>query len=176
MKVRGEVKKVFSRDVKGTKYYSVCVGGADEDGSDLWASCGRVRPDCDENDTVSFEAEKDGKYWKVDPANIKKEARGGPTKTSGGGGGWNDPNRQKSIVAQSSINMATNFITAALANDALSLGTAKAKPADKWEALNAVLQEKAREFYFIALDPDKFFGEAPEDEEEEEEEFNPVGE
>jgi hypothetical protein len=174
MKVKGELKKVFTREVRGTTYYSVCVGGADSDGSDLWASCNKNKPSCAEGDTVEFDAIKDGKYWQVEAADIKVASKGGPTPVASKGG-WNDPDRQKSIVAQSSIKMAMEFIDLALRNEALVLATKSASVPKKFDALNAVLAEKAKEFYFTALDPDTFFGDAPVAEEEEEE-FNPIGE
>jgi hypothetical protein len=175
MKVTGPVKKAFTRTVKGNDYFSLCVGSAAEDGSDLWVSFGRTRPAAEENDIVEFEAEKDGKYWQGKAADVKKVSSGGPTAVAGkGGGGWNDPNRQKSIVAQSAFKMSMDFVSIALQNGALSLGTKTAKAPDMWEALSGAVAEKAKEFYFVSLDPDTFFGEEPEDEDEEDE-FNPVG-
>ena len=171
MKISGEVKQVFTREAKGNTYFSVCIGGADpDDGSDLWASCGRVKPDCVKGDMISTDVVKDGKYWKVNPADIKVEAKGSPTAVASKGG-WNDPNRQKSIVAQSSLKMSMEFIGLALESGALSLGSGKAPK--KWEILTDAVAEKAREFYFVALNPDDFFGEE-EAEEEGEDDFNPV--
>jgi hypothetical protein len=174
MKVKGTCKKVYTRDVRGTTYYSVCVGGADSDGSDLWASCGKVKPSCSENDEISFTAIKDGKYWKVDPADITVHEGGGPTKVASKGG-WNDPTRQKSIVAQSAFKYALDFVATAMENDALVLGSKTAKAPKKFEVLEQVIADKAREFYWIGLNPDEFFGEEPEGEDDEDE-FNPVGE
>jgi hypothetical protein len=173
MKVNGQVKKTFTRNVKGTEYYSLCIGSAAEDGSDLWVSFGRDRPSCEENDVVTFDAQKDGKYWQGKANDVKKTTSGGPTAV--GGGGYNNPDRQKSIVAQSALKMSMDFINMALANEALSLGTKTAKAPARWDALSAAVAEKAKEFYFVALDPDSFFGEEPEGEDDDEE-FNPVGE
>ena len=170
MKVTGQVKKCFTREVKGNKYFSLCIGDANPDGGDLWVSFGRDRPSVEENDTVEFDAEKDGKYWQGKAGDVKKVSTGSP-KAVASKGGYNDPNRQKSIVAQSSLKMAMDFIGLALANEALSLGT---KKAGKWEVLSGAVAEKAKEFYFVALDPDSFFGEEPD--EDEDDEFNPVGE
>ena len=173
MKVSGICKKVYTRDVRGTKYFSVCVGGASEDGSDFWASCGRDKPACSENDEITFVAEKDGKYWKVSAADITVKESGGPTKVASSGG-WNDPSRQKSIVAQSSFKSALDFVALALSSEALVLGTKTTKAPAKFEILEEAIEEKARELYWMALDPDSFFGETPP--EDDEEDWNPVGE
>jgi hypothetical protein len=174
MKVNAVVKKTFTRTVKGNDYFSLCMGSAAEDGSDLWVSFGRSRPNCEENDVVEFDAEKDGKYWQGKAGDVKKVAQGSPTAVAGKGG-YNNPDRQKSIVAQSAYKMAMDFVGMALASESLSLGAKAAKAPAKWEVLNAAVAEKAKELYFIALDPDSFFGEEPEGEDEDAE-FNPVGE
>lgn len=176
MKVNGTVKKTFTRTVKGTDYFSLCIGSAGEDGNDLWVSFGRERPVCEENDVVEFDAEKDGKYWQGKAKDVRKVSTGGPSEVAGkGGGGWSGPDRQKSIVAQSAFKMSMDFVNMALQNGALSLGTKTAKAPDMWEALSGAVAEKAKEFYWVSLDPDSFFGEEPEGEDEEDE-FNPVGE
>ena len=172
MKVTGQVKKAFTREVKGNKYFSLCIGGQAEDGSDLWVSFGRDRPNAEENDIVEFDAEKDGKYWQGKANDVKKVTTGGPSAVKGGG--YNSPDRQKSICAQSALKMSMDFISMALDNETLSLGAKTAKAPAKWEVLSGAIAEKAKEFYFVALDPDSFFGEEPD--EDEDDEFNPVGE
>jgi len=174
MKVQAEVKQVFTRDVKGKTYYSVCFGGADpDDGSDLWASCGMTKPSCNKGDNVTADVQKDGKWWKVNAGDIKIDSTGGPKAVAGkgGGGGWNDPQRQKSIVAQSALKMSMEFIGLALEAGALALGAGKAPK--KWEILNDAVAEKAKEFYFVALDPDEFFGD-PEEVDDDDDDFSPV--
>ena len=168
MKVNGVIKKVYTREHKGNTYYSICV---DVDGDETWFSCGRDKPKQSEGDTVSFVGEKDGKYWKVDVSEIKKESTGSGAKAVGGGG-WNDPERQKSIVAQSCIKMAIDWLSLALESESLVLATPAAKAPKKYEALELVFAEKAREFYGIATNPDGFFDvEAAEDDDDD---FSPI--
>lgn len=175
MKVSGKCTKVYNREVKGRTYYSVCIEGGDDDGSDLWASCGATKPRCSEGDHVTLIAEKDGKYWKTDAKAIEVTSAK-PAKASGGGGGtgWNDPNRQKSIVAQSAFKTAIEFVSLALEAEALPLGAKNAKAATRFDILTKAVDEKASELYWAFLEPDSMYGEEKPDDEEDE--FNPIGE
>lgn len=178
MKVKGSVSKVFTRERNGKTFYSVCIAGAADDGSDLWASCGVAKPKVAEGDVIEADIQKDKKWWKVDAADIKIVAQ--PKAPAGGGGsagGWNDPNRQKSIVAQSSLKMAMDFVKLAMDSGGLVLGTAKAKAPDIFEALEAAIKVKANEFYNISLNPDAFFEEVSDEEDDEDgddDDFNPI--
>jgi hypothetical protein len=174
MKVNGIVKKVFDREHKGTTYWSLCV---DVDGTDEWHGFGTNKPRCAERDTVSFTSEKEGKYWQADSGSLKVAEQGKSTAPASGGGGWNDPNRQASIVGQSCTKMAVDFLSLALANGALTLGTEKATAPKKWAALNAALDEVSRSFYARCTNPLEFFGdEATAEDDDDDDGFNPVGE
>lgn len=164
MKVNGEVQKVFTKvnEKTKTKFYSICVS---MDGKDQWVGCGMTKPNIVEGDTVTFTAVQDGKYWKVNAADIKK-VTSAPVETSGGAANWgfNSPERQKSIVAQSAINMSLEFLGLALANGALTLGTGKASA--KYELLEEALVKKAQEFYKMAMNPSVFFDDTVDEEDE----------
>lgn len=156
MNIKGEVKKVFERNAKTGTFFSICV--ADENsGEDVWTGTGKGKPKCREGDIVEFESTRDGKYFSVDADDVKVVGGGATPRAASGGGGWNDPSRQKSIVAQSSMKMAIDFVNMALVHGALSLGTAKAPV--KFDILGGAVLEKAGEFFAIAMSPDDHFGE-----------------
>lgn len=173
MKVNGELKKIFTRDVKGKKGISVCV---EHDGEDLWVSCGfDAKIPAEEGDIVEFTAIKDKKWWKVDPADIKV-VKSNPPKVKSGGG-YNSPERQASIVAQGALTRAIEFLTLAFDTDSLVLGTAKATPAKKYPILEEMVMKKAAEFFDIGMNPDKYFNDEEDDEDDEDDDdFDPVGE
>jgi hypothetical protein len=173
MKVNGVCQVVYEKDTRKGKMYSVCV---QVDGSDMWFGCGSKKPThITKGDTVEFTGEKGNNgFWEVVSDITKVSTAPAASTKGGGGGGWNDPARQKSIVAQSSIKSALDFVTLALSADALVLGTPAAKAPKKFDALEAIIKEKATEFYNIALDPDSYF--EVEDEDDLEDDFNPVPE
>jgi hypothetical protein len=104
-----------------------------------------------EGSEVTFEAEKDGKWWRADAVTVVAST---PAKSGGGGSGGNaGDHRQKSIVLQSSYKTATEIASALLAADKLALGTKKADMVDNFVGY---VNDIAIGIFNNCMDPDAF--------------------
>jgi len=111
----GEPKFMYSMYVDGTRYSTK--------GKDFSKLEGKY---------VEFEATQNGEYWNADPATVKEVAAPDNTKQSRSSGQLPaGPDRQDSIIYQSSRKDAIEMVNALLAKDMIDFG--KAKGAQKIE-------------------------------------------
>lgn len=163
-KIKGVVRKIYDRVHKGVKYYNIAVDIGEKD--DVWYSMGANEPEFEEGVTVEFNAYQKGKYWNV-KGPVTVVAKSTPAASSGGGG-WNSPERQASIIAQSSFDKAIRIVELALDNEAFSLGS---KPAARFDLLLEQITETAAQ---VAARVDTLSNRIANGELEEEDDFDPA--
>lgn len=150
--VVGVVERVNEKVLPSGKYYSFLI-------DDVWYRTGRDQPSFEAGYKVKFTFEEDkyGKQVKVDQVKFKEgeappargRATGGKPKTNSEF--WEnkearDIDTQMRISFNGAFNSATALVTAAFANDIISL-PAKTKAADKLDAFRAMVEEETVYLY-----------------------------
>lgn len=149
--ISGTVSKINYADRSGRRVYSVNVDGQWYGG--FWND----RPNCNEGDSVEFEATQNGRFWNANPPTLRvvssqpaaptgnSSAAGAASSNSGG------DSRQNSIVYQSSRGDAIELLKVLLEQDLVSLPT---KKADKMGAVLNLVDELTDDFAYKALSPE----------------------
>lgn len=141
--IQGQVSEIKAFPTKtGAMMYTLIVDGTRY-------GCGNKPPAAKAGDTVSFTATQNGNFQNVDVRTLVVQASAAavglakPVATAGG------DYKQDVISRQSSYNTAIAFIQAVVAAGAIPGTTAKTTPAEKYDILTALVDEKAAELLLI---------------------------
>ena len=119
--ITGVVRKVYEKQIPGkATMYSLIVGDSmDKGGDGEFYGTGSTKPDVNEGDRVSFTASQNGRFWNADVKSIKVEEAGAAKPAPAaqrkgaysGGGNWG-PEKEASIIMQSSSKTAAELVSA----------------------------------------------------------------
>lgn len=126
------------------KMYSIKVDG-------VMYGTGSVEPKAGVGDTVAFVVTENGKYKNADMKTFSVEA-GAPVRAPAASGGNSYNDRQPVIARQSALNSAIAFVQMIVDAGALPGTTAKSTPDEKYGIAEALVNEKAEEFYECSTD------------------------
>ena len=116
-----------------------------------WYNFGFDTPNCGEGDVITFDATESTYGLEAKFSSVKVETGGATASPSASTAVAKADNRQESIVYQNSMSHAVNIVSLALEYEAVSLPT---KKADRLPALEAMVQEVARNIAVISIAPD----------------------
>lgn len=148
--VTGVVSKITGANRAGRQVYSIQVNGQYYGG--FW----NTAPNCNEGDTVEFDATQNGQYWNANPNSLRKVAGGAPApdtsvaaaapRANNGGDA-----RQNSIVYQSSRKDAIQIVDVLLRSESLTLPT---KKADRMSVVLDLVDELTEDLAYKAVSPE----------------------
>lgn len=113
--------------------YSICVGPAANNDNDTWYRLGFEKPKVNEGSVVKFDYEEDARGNKkvvgdilVDKTATEAVAKQTSKPRGGGGGGYNDPERQASIIRQSATKDGISIVNMMLEHGVVEIPKKKA--------------------------------------------------
>lgn len=141
--VVGVVGEVYDYDTKVGKMYGMVVNGNKY-------GCGKTKPKASVGDTVSFRYTENGQYKNVDMKSFSVETavtNASPAISVLTTSTPASDARQNSIVRQSSLEYAIRFVQVCATADAIPGITKTTKPEDRYNIIEALVAEKANEFF-----------------------------